>query len=601
MMMIISREVWKVFAVSILACFAFMMLGLNRRISRVGGSRLLRLRALDNAGSAAAAASTLSLASQSEVELESRVTCESVLPDYENGGVVIVGGGIGGVYAARSLVLSGKVDPKKILIVEKSANLGGRLLSQSSPNADNENIDSTKRFDQGDFIAAAWDREIELGGMRLYSTHSRALSLVDSLRLETMPFSSCPENKSKSVFMFDGRRYNRSRYTSMRLDERDVSVGSAAGDAIDAFVKRYPSEASYFSKEDSAQSGGVFASQKLRNMSYREFLFDWLKARKGDEDAERVVNAAIAFAGYDFLFDEEISAANYLHGHGMYSMTGNEKPVHVKGGFQAVVDKLSAESGATIATSANVEAIEIEKDSRIWTLQIRFNETDCVKRIRAQTLVLATNAYSSRMLLESSANTELRAAAAFIRDSIKTYALFKGFLTYRRNWWKRSGYCRGKSVDDGPLNNVFYFSENTLLVYNAHRVAERWNGLFASGEEGEGDAVLQMITSIQSLHGLAPPRTNGANESQFASFEEWPLSVHYKFWIDGSYKWRRGVDVPKTLAQLQRMMFFRRRSGRSTPLYMLGDSFSYNQGWIEGALESAERVVAAMLRDIENQ
>ena len=176
------------------------------------------------------------------------------------------------------------------------------------------------------------------------------------------------------------------------------------------------------------------------------------------------------------------------------------------------------------------------------------------------------------------------------------FPLFKALLTHRHNWWHSGGFCGGKSVDDGVLNQVFYYSNNTIMVYSTHRYAEYWNEKFSADsaeddEEAVGNAVLEMISEIQKLHGKPPPRTDVNSPEAFSQLEEWPFAVHYKYWKDGGYKWARNVNVAERIADMQRFV-----TATGGILYSVGDSVSTDQGWIEGALSSADKAIDHILK-----
>jgi monoamine oxidase len=88
--------------------------------------------------------------------------------------VAIVGGGVAGNYTAWRLI---KDQPKlKIIIIEQSARLGGRLYSEQ--------------------ISGINSVQVEHGGMRFSRNHKLLSHLVDYLGLPTRPFKSVLANKN---------------------------------------------------------------------------------------------------------------------------------------------------------------------------------------------------------------------------------------------------------------------------------------------------------------------------------------------------------------------------------------------------------------------
>merc|ERR1719213_1311669 len=54
----------------------------------------------------------------------------------------------------------------------------------------------------------------------------------------------------------------------------------------------------------------------------------------------------------------------------------------------------------------------------------------------------------------------------------------------------------------------------------------------------------------------------------------------YKFWVDGSHKWKINVDIYDSM----RLICHGKQDG--SRLYMAGDAFSGYQGWVVGALQT---------------
>jgi monoamine oxidase len=176
--------------------------------------------------------------------------------------------------------------------------------------------------------------------------------------------------------------------------------------------------------------------------------------------------------------------------------------------------------------------------------------------------------------------------------------VMKLFLCYDQPWWSQLSITSGPSGSDLPIGQVWYFgpdsaqNESSLLLasYNDTLSTTFWEGL-ASGPPFQGAfagdvdpywaeqapsafMVDEAQTQLGELHGLTVPQ---------------PYSAAWMDWSQDPYggafnTWNVGVDASAVASAIL-------QPDQSVPLYVCGEAYSHDQGWVEGALDTAEQVV----------
>lgn len=160
------------------------------------------------------------------------------------------------------------------------------------------------------------------------------------------------------------------------------------------------------------------------------------------------------------------------------------------------------------------------------------------------------------------------------------------------------GITDGASGTDLPVGNVWYFGPDSqtnpssllLASYSDTLDTTFWEGI-SSGPRFEGSGagavgphwaaqapselmVEQAQAQLAELHGIELPE---------------PYSAACMDWSDDPYggafnTWNVGVDADAVASSIL-------QPDPSVPLYICGEAYSHDQGWVEGALDTAEQVV----------
>ena len=100
-----------------------------------------------------------------------------------------------------------------------------------------------------------------------------------------------------------------------------------------------------------------------------------------------------------------------------------------------------------------------------------------------------------------------------------------------------------------------------MLSYTDNLNAEMWNSY---GTIGQKFLIKALHKEIQQLFGISPPD---------------PIFISSHYWENGSHLWKTGSNIEKIYSQII-------KPDLTKDIYIVGESFSKKQGWIEGTLET---------------
>lgn len=196
--------------------------------------------------------------------------------------------------------------------------------------------------------------------------------------------------------------------------------------------------------------------------------------------------------------------------------------------------------------------------------------------------------------------------------SVLIQSAFKLFLAYESPWWRALGLVAGRSVTDLPIRQTYYFGTegeqegglpnmNSLLMasYNDISTVPFWKGL-EKGAPYEGyrpaclpagvDDVIptmefpptlemvqvanQQVAAVHALPGLPMPYS--------AAYHTWNEDPYGGGW----HEWKADYRLDEVMCRM-------RKPVADLDIHIVGEAYSYGQGWVEGALDTAE----SMLQD----
>jgi monoamine oxidase len=501
--------------------------------------------------------------------------------------VAIVGGGVSGVFSAWRLT-DPSLGPKQrtqVGLFELSDRIGGRLLSVRLP---------------GQPAVAC-----ELGGMRYMSSQPIVQWLVQTvLELDHIPAPvGEPDNlaylRGKRLRIKDTTDPNKIPY-DLATDER-ARVGTLLPDAIAAIAP------STVGKTGDALRKAVRTAVYDGRPVWEQGFWNML-AKNMSSEAYRFTQQV---GGYDTTqlnwngADTIVLNSDFAPG-----VTYNR----VQSGYENVPIELALRfqaNGGQVHLNSAVRSIlptKLPDGGSGVVLTVRDTRTNTETQVLARSAILAM----PRRSLELLDSTGPILGDPVFRDLMTTVTpipLFKTFLAYSEPWWTNVGITAGRSVTDLPLRQVYYWntgSTNSMLLatYDDTDDVGFWQGLAidparfgletghlpakaaAALRSDTGDdrwkawqAPAAMVREIHRellvMHGVTD-----APEPYAAIYHDWiddPFGGGVNFWNIGVKSWEVMAKIAQPVA--------------GAPVYVIGESYTDAQGWVEGALRSAEIVL----------
>lgn len=483
--------------------------------------------------------------------------------------VVIVGAGVAGLYAGWSLlrrgapVPGGRGGPPRVLILEASPRVGGRIETLLPPGAPH--------------------LRAEIGAMRFWSSDRLTAALVDHLGLETAPFTG-EGGDPHDVYFLRGSRFTvqdlvagdgevpydlpdaERGQTLMQLAMRDMAAAMPALMAAGGAERRALGE--------TLAVGGV----PVRDCS----MHDLFAAAVSPEGTELLLDGL----GFDYGRDPRVGAANVLQ---MDVDPRVDELRTVPAGMQSLTDSLAQAVralGGEIRTGARAVAVDEGEGGRP---RVRLADGGAAEGAHV-VLALPRRALE---LMDRSSGPLAGSRIDDLLDTVVPIPAGKLVLLFDEAWWEALGIRGGGSITDLPIRRCVYLGvehpagdgrrAGLLIASYADSAAFAHFRLLdegprdPSGAEPYAPSRAMVATAIRDLglmHGVEVP------EPRWSVFRDWtvdPYGAGYHYWTVGTVS--REV-IPAM-----------RRPAPGAPVYVCGEAFSAHQGWIDGALLAAERVL----------
>lgn len=524
--------------------------------------------------------------------------------------VAVIGGGVGGLYSAWRLALDhGGFSPSQVKVFEFGNRVGGRL----------ETI----------HLKGASGRRAEVGGMRyIPSWQFHVARLIDHLGLKSVPF---PMGNQSNLFLLRGTPFRDQSFKYGTIPYR--LRGSEQG--------RTPDELFVSVLNELLKSVGKSISL-TKGLSREEW--DFIK-----KDPKFTFNRKCVYEqGFWNVLDDVLSPEAYkllTDAGGYFTLTSNWNAAEAASfiGLDFIgADYMTLEDGYDMHTAAVAQRFT-EAGGEIWgccelitfekrddgRLQLTFRnrkpgadgaEGDETFEVTTDHLILAMprhglerlQLHGTRFDFEARENVDQKR----LRDSVLKMPAFKLFMAFDDAWWSRFGLESGRSISDLPIRQTYYFGTDadgrqSLLMtsYNDAETVSFWKGLqwkpikttsvdaATSGQrepverkpmyisrntvssecddpdtfEATPEMLKHALRQLEELHGVDVPE---------------PIAHCYKDWGAepfgaGWYLWKAGEKSWEVMPAV-------RRPWPEENVYICGDCYSNLQGWVEGALNTAE-------------
>ena len=528
--------------------------------------------------------------------------------------IAIVGGGVSGVYSAWKL--KQRYPEKKIVVFEASDHVGGRLLSVKPPDIDN--------------------MMAELGGMRIIeNTQPLIVELLKELndqlpvgkKIETYDF---PVDEDQNIAYLRGIYLRLSDFIEnpdkvpykLSFLEKGGTPGSIITNAINQIVPGITSETSDAKRREMARNAS-FDGIPLWKQGFWNVLMRVLTG----EAYELGVDAG----GYNSTLTNWNAADAipwYLSDFGIAP-----KYKGFKKGFQIVPKTLAEffkQLGGEIRLSSKMSGFNYDGK----TFELSINQA----LIQADVLILAMPRRSIDLLTP---NSPLLSMITHLTSSVTPQPLFKLFTTYQAPWWRAAGFTKtnsegesyfvpvesGRSVTDLPVRQTYYWptdegkpavSGPSMLMasYDDGTNIGFWDGFrpqrrqaWQQGLEvpdlkklklkafmGDYESRQQQLSPDELLWyrycatpGMVQEVSRQLGVIHGMSYTPKVVNAAFRDWGDDPFgggwnSWNIGVKSSEVKEQIVHPL-------KETKLYICGEAYSDAQGWVEGALQTAEMML----------
>ncbi len=523
--------------------------------------------------------------------------------------IAIVGGGVSGVYSAWRLK---KANPANhVVVFEASDHIGGRLLSVQPPDISN-------------MVA-------ELGGMRILPNVQPLIKrliqvlnqeLPASQQIETYDF---PVDEPQNIAYLRGSYLRLSDFTqhpnkvpyNLTFLEKGGSAGTIIIGAIEQIVPGITNSSLNEEKRRQMAQNACFAGKPLHEQGFWNVL-------------SRVISGEAYQLGVDAGgYNSTLSNWNAADAIPWYLSDFGIDPDYkgFKKGFQQVPNSLAQlfrDVGGEIRLNHPLSGFRWSDSGVELNVQEQLKEQSKNHVIEAKSLILAMPRRSLDLVAPSS--PPLREIQELI-NSVTPRPLFKLFTTYTNPWWRNAGYTdakgtyipveAGRTVTDLPVRQTYYWPRDDgkpaaegpsmlMASYDDGTNIGYWDGLrprrrqawkqhreVAAPEhpfqaaskpntstwfkyEADQAMVAEVSRQLSLIHGLSytPDVRN-------AAFRDWGDDPFGGGWNS----WNIGVKSPVVKHQIIQPIDKR-------PLYICGEAYSDAQGWVEGALQTADLLLA---------
>jgi monoamine oxidase len=540
-------------------------------------------------------------------------------PQSEGLKVAIIGAGVSGLYSAYRLTDSSEgLDASQVQIFEMSHRIGGRLESVVLPGME---------------ISG------ELGGMRYINTQEIVTTLIESVFSDELTHVDFPMGKDSHHFGYFRKQrmkmdawedaQKKGEAFSVRYFLNDEDKGFSADQLFNKIVYEVLSNDPHFMDK---------YSSKIANPSKYEYTFeltreDWNDIKpfitynfEGPYNGKKVnsigfwnlIKDRLSEEGYNFLANAGGYYSNTINWNAAEAfpyMVGDfsDQTVQYKtieGGYDkiayALADIYLKKQGAVIWGGNRLVSFTRKEEGSYRYELLFFNEDQKKEhRIQANKIILAIPARALELLDQNNFffNQDTNKKLQKNMNSVIKEPSFKILMGFEYPWWKEDfGTEAGHSITDLPMRQCYYFgtdSDNShslfLGSYNDMRTSTFWNVL------EDADIYEPKVTKLLNAEALADYKSVQASKVMVDEVMKQVKELHgkedipmpyvtwYKNWTEdpyggGYHAWKAGYDISET-------MKYMRKPNLQEAIFICGEAYSDQQGWVEGAFCVAENML----------
>lgn len=522
--------------------------------------------------------------------------------------VAIIGGGVAGTYCGWRLTQPGNAKGP-VGLFEYSDRIGGRLYTKKLPGMPH--------------VAA------ELGGMRFIpDAQPMVTSLVDALKLQTQDFLMGNPAKDK-----DGQPIGDS-LNIMYLRGRHLRFKDQSDPA------KVPYALNWSERGKTVNDLQVYAMNLLVPDNANLSLSGWMEARVFGQPLFtfgfwNLMARTLSAEAYAFMKDAGGYDANVANANAVTNLPATEYASttgfkSLTEGYQALPLTLFAqftEAGgrdflnhrlARIGKEGGRYRLEFQRtrtgpvsiETEFGTLE-RYETRDDPDHpepvvVLAKSIILALPRRSLELVEWDGWE---KPGVQHMRESVLVQHAFKLLLGYSAPWWRTGlGLVAGRSITDLPVRQIYYFGTeedqpggekgNTrslmMASYNDISTVPFWKGLeygpaFQGGPAPEGHERAVPLSECVATKAMVESAHQQILKVHDMVDIDQPYTAVYHNWSDDPYgggwhEWKAGYRYDLLMPRI-------RQPVQSERVFICGEAYSNNQGWVEGALQTAEHVL----------
>ena len=514
--------------------------------------------------------------------------------------LAVIGAGMSGLYSAWRLLddAARKGQTLRVAVFEGSERVGGRLLSVKPP-----------------FIH---DTYVELGGMRFSQSHRVTRDLTRALGLESRELADANPN---NVAYLRGKRLKKGELSNpdsipyvVREDLRNPEslsnlMGIAAVRALGPAFKQVLGidlSLETLKTVTAAQWRTIGEQGTYEGKPLHDTPLHYVLMRTLGHGAVQFLQDSL---GYDSILWTWSAADGFPWN--LADFAGDVPHVHLVDGFSALPqrlrDRVEALQGKVMLNMrvAGLDETVLPDGSPGVSISIVNGQGLQIRQL-ARKVILAMPRRSIELLDRTGPLFDSRRSGfRKLLESVSPIPLFKIALCYEHCWWEQvvGAGSHGKSVTDLPMRQVFYWkvnpddSQGVVMIYDGGLAKSYWEQLDnVEGSRNQAPVanrnpavpvwadyaaspriIFEAHRQLLELHGLSEDDVPPPFASACMSWSRDPFGGGAHFWNKGV----RSHDVAERILQ----------PIHGWPVYICGECWSHEQGWVEGALQTAEAML----------
>ena len=461
------------------------------------------------------------------------------IDNYEMYDIIIIGGGISGLFCAYNLLKKDK--NLKVLVLEKNPKLGGRVSTFYGGKDDKE---------------VSKDIIFEKGAGRFNDNHTLLNGLLDELGLSNKKFKITnvdntiwmPKNKFQLLRKKYPRMDNILESLQKQLKENKVSQEEIRKHNLQELVKKY---LVYNDNNNNRRNKNDKITNDKELVKYMEEMYPYFAEQYN-------MNAMDALQVFSKDFKQDIQ----------YYILG--------GGLSQIITQLEKEvvkMGGIIKTAELVNGVTKAKNSGMYIINDKYQCSKIISSIPKSGIEKV--GYLRELLGRKILNTI---------DCIPLYRIYAKYPNSVINGEKKVWFSgMDKMVVNHPLKFILPYGEKNGLIHISYTDGKYAKFLWKKMVDGSINSYLD-----KEVNKIFKNRIKGLEK---IPEPEW---VKHYYWECGMGCWKKGVNSKEIINKVI-------KPRKLEEVYFCGENFSNQQAWMEGALFTANKVINLLNKKGKNK